>query len=380
VRAIYLDNNASTRCDPAVVDAMLPFFSSEYGNSGSQHIMGRRAAGAVARAREMVASLAGCSPSEIVFTSGATESCNLAVLGATSEMASRRTIVTSAVEHKAVLGPCELREDHGVKIHKVPVLPSGILSLDMMADAVSDGPFLVSVQAANNEVGVVQPVEEIADIAHSGGALFHCDAAQMLGKLPFDVSKLGIDLASFSAHKLYGPKGIGALYVSNRIRQSLRPVLAGGGQEAGLRPGTVNVPAVVGFGEACCIALEKLEQEAHRLSGMRDLLETDLLGCIPRASVNSREAPRLPGTTSITLPSIPADLLIANVPTVCFSNGSACTSGTLSPSHVLVSMGLSRDEADCTIRLSVGRWNTVDDVREAASLLGDAVHRLRGEL
>jgi cysteine desulfurase len=377
---IYLDNNSTTPCDPAVVDAMLPFFGSEFGNPNSQHILGRRAADAVERAREQVADLIGCASSEILFTGSATESSNLVILGLFLGAKCRGSLVTSAVEHKAVLRPCEYVESPDTPVIKAPADRTGVIDLDALRHAMAPGVTLVSVQAANNEVGVVQPIAEIAELARTIGARFHCDAAQALGKIPFDVRGLGVDFASFSAHKLYGPKGIGALYLRAESRHELGPVLFGGGQEGGLRPGTLSVPAIVGFGAACEIAGRVLDEEAARLGRLRDTMERDLLLQIPGAFVNGAEAQRLPGTCSITIPNIPADVMIANLPNVCVSNGSACTSGALAPSHVLLAMGLSREEADCTLRISLGRQNDEKGVRQAVRYMVEASMRLQRDI
>ena len=239
---------------------------------------------------------------------------------------------------------------------------------------------LVSVQAANNETGVLQPIADLAQLARENGAVFHSDAAQALGKIPFKVRDLGVDTASFSSHKLYGPKGVGALYVGPVVRTILRPLLFGGGQESGLRPGTLNVPGIVGFGEACCIAEGELREEMSRIGGLRDQLEGALLAAIPGAAVNGAGAERLPGTLSITIPGIPADALMANVPLVCFSNGSACTSGAVSPSHVLLAMGMPHEDAECTVRLSVGRMNRNDEISTAVLELSHAAKTLRRAL
>jgi len=377
---IYLDNNSTTPCDPAVVDAMLPFFGSEFGNPSSQHILGRRAADAVERAREQVANLVGCTSSEIIFTGGATESSNLVILGVFLGVGYDRRLLTSTVEHMAILAPCEYVESRGNPVIKAPVNQAGVIDLEFLRHCITPAVALVSVQAANNEVGVVQPVAEVSELAKKIGALFHCDAAQALGKIPFDVRRLGVDFASFSAHKVYGPKGVGALYVRADLRNELRPVLFGGGQEGGLRPGTLSVPSIVGFGAACEIAGRVLDEEAARLGFLRDSMERDLLGMIPTAFVNGTGVPRLPGTSSITIPNVPADLMIANLPNVCVSNGSACTSGALSPSHVLLAMGLSRQEAECTLRISLGRQNDEKGVRQAVRLIVEAAARLRREI
>lgn len=378
MKTVYLDNNATTPCDPEIVAAMLPFLTEDFGNPDSPHVLGRRAAEGVSRAREQVADLLGCDPSRIVFTAGATESNNLVILGLRRSNLGRRGILASAVEHKAVLGPCEFLEENGTPVTRIPVNAGGTLELAALEDAIDDSVQLVSVQAANNETGVVQPVSEIASRARQAGALVHCDAAQALGKIPFPVLELGVDFASFSAHKLYGPKGVGALYTRNSDKANqLSPRSFGGGQEGGLRPGTPSVAAIVGFGEACRVAQERLHGEMRLIAALRDRLERDLVAALPSLRVNGAGVPRLPGTTNVTIPGVPADALLANVPDVCFSNGSACTSGTVSPSHVLLAMGVSREDAECAVRLSVGRQNTVADIEIAVQRITHAAQRLQ---
>lgn len=379
MRPIYLDNNATTPCAAEVVDAMLPYLREEFGNPGSPHLMGRAAAKAVAHAREQLASYIGCEASELFFTSGATESNNLVLLGLRPEGPSRRGIAVSSVEHKAVLGPCERLEEAGIPVSRLPVRVDGVVDQDAMGARVGAGTALVAVQAANNETGVLQPIAEIVERVHRSGSLMHCDAAQVLGKVAFSVAATGVDFAAFSAHKVYGPKGIGAVYVRTGLESRLEPLAFGGGHEAGIRPGTLNVPGIVGFAVACRLACESLAAETDKIRAMRDLIETELVRRVPGARVNGAEAPRLPGTTSVTIPKVPADALLANVPEVCFSSGSACTSGSVAPSHVLLAMGVSRDDADCTIRLSVGRQNTGDDVRAAIELITAAGCRLQRE-
>lgn len=379
-KVIYLDNNSTTPCDPAVIDAMLPFFDSEFGNAGSTHVLGRSAARAVEWARGQVAELIGCASADIIFTSGATESCNLVILGLYAGAESRGSILAGAVEHKAVLGPCEHLESHGTNVIRIPVGGDGVVNLDGLREIAVSGITLISVQAANNEVGVLQPLADIAGVARSCGALFHCDAAQALGKVSFNVGDAGIDYASFSAHKVYGPKGVGALYVRADARRKLTPLLFGGGQEGRLRPGTLSVPAIVGFGEACRIARDVLSTDASRVAQLRDTMERGLLTQIPGAFVNGGSAPRLPGTCSITIPNIPADIMTANLSNVCISNGSACSSGALTPSHVLLAMGLSRDEADCTLRISLGRQNGEHDVRKAVGSIVETALKLQRQI
>jgi len=378
-RTIYLDNNATTPCAPEVIEGILECLSSDYGNPSSSHIMGRRAMQRVEEAREQVADSIGGDPAEIIFTSGATESNNLALLGvAEGGEPSRRRILVSAVEHKSVLVTCSILAQRGFTVEEIPVDHTGLLRVEALRARVGPDVLLVSVQAANNEVGTLQPIGAIAQYAHEHGALVHCDTAQVLGKTPLCIGDLGVDMASFSGHKMYGPKGIGALFVKQGLAGSkVVPVLGGGGQELGLRPGTLNVPGIVGMGIACRLSQPRLDQDMVETESLRDLLEDKLLALVPGAKVNGNRAARLPGTSSITFPGVPADALIANVPEVCVSAGSACTSGAVAPSHVLLAMGLSRDDAECTIRIGVGRFTTKEDIETAVRLLSSAALALR---
>ena len=376
MKPIYLDNNATTPCAAEVVEAMLPYLREEYGNPGSPHIMGRRAARAVTDAREQIAEVLGCDPSEVFFTSGATEGNNLVLLGLQPDASDRRGIAVSAVEHKAVLSPCEHLQEAGISVTQIPVDRNGLVGLEALEQRLSAETALVAVQAANNETGVLQPIEDIAERAHRVGALVHCDGAQALGKMPFSVVDSGVDFAAFSAHKLYGPKGIGCLYVRAGLKNRLAPILYGGGHEAGMRPGTLNVPGIMGFAAAVTLVSSRRQEEMQKVGALHDLMEAELVRRIPGARVNGRGAPRLPGTSSVTIPGVPADALLANVPDVCFSSGSACTSGAIAPSHVLVAMGISRDDADCTVRLGIGRQNLAEEVRTAVELIATAALRL----
>ncbi len=379
---IYLDNNATTPCDPRVLEAMLPFFAQVYGNpANGLHKQGRLAAQGVEEAREHVASLLGAEPAEIIFTAGATESNNLAIQGIAKAAArrGRKRIVTSAVEHKSVLLPCQKLAAEGFEVIVLPVDDKGVVSLDAAEEAINEATSLVSVQAANNEVGSLQPVAEISEIAHQHGALMHCDAAQAVGKIPLDVAEWGVDLLSLSAHKLYGPKGVGALYVrSGPGALPLEPVYVGGGQERGIRPGTLNVPAIVGLGKACEICLEQIVQEAAHLSTLRDYFEHELCARVKTIRINGDRARRLPNTSSVTFPGVDADALLLNVPHLMLGTGSACTSRTIEPSHVLQAMGVSRQDASSTIRVSIGRFTTAEQLAVAAESLAEAYYRLLG--
>jgi cysteine desulfurase len=366
---IYLDYNATTPCDPDVVAGMLPYFAELYANPGNGfHMAGRQAHRAIEESREKIAALINAHQAEIIFTASATESNNLAILGLARASADsgRRRIVTTAVEHKAVLAPCHELQQEGYEVAVLPVEPDGLVSLAAAEEAINDQTLLVSVQAANNELGTLQPVSRIADLAHEQGALVHCDAAQAVGKVPVDVRALNVDILSMSAHKFYGPKGIGALFIRRGWDiPALKPLLFGGGQERGLRPGTPNVPAVVGFGIAADLAQKLLLEETSRIELMRDNLESFLERHIPNLVINGRYAPRLSNTSSLVFPGLEADTLLLNMPELMLGTGSACTSGAIEPSHVLQAIGLDRIAASATVRLSLGRFTRVTDAEWA---------------
>jgi cysteine desulfurase len=377
-KPIYLDNNATTPCAPEVVDAMLPYFTQQCGNPSSIHSLGLQAQLAVTKARESMASFLGCDSSEIFFTSGATESNNQVLLTCPSADERRRGVIVSAVEHKSVLVPAQALSELGIAVQKLPVDAGGRVLLESLKDIVNESIYLVSVQAANNEVGTLQPIQEIAEYAHSQGVLVHCDATQLLGRKSFDLYELGVDYASFSAHKVYGPKGVGALFVrQGNPRRNLSPLLRGGGQEASLRAGTLNVPGIVGFAAACSVAQNRIAPDTLKLTQLRDNLEKTMLESITEATVNGDLINRLPGTTSITIPGVQAETLIANIPNICISGGSACSEGTVSPSHVLIAMGLSRERAECTVRIGIGRYNSQTEIDLACTSLVAVVEKLR---
>ena len=358
---IYLDYHASAPCDPRVVEAIMPFLTSNCANpSNPLHILGRQAAAAVERARGQVAGLIGAEPEEVVFTSGATESNGLAILGLAQRAERKRNkLVVSPLEHKSVLEGCKHLSGLGFEVAYLPVDSYGTVDLQAAAELIDERTLAVFVQAANNEIGTIQPISAISAIARAKGAVLHCDAAQAIGKISFDVRALGADLASISAHKLCGPKGIGALYIrGGASTKRLAPILPGGGQERGLRSGTLNVPGIVGFGEACVLCAAQRETEAARVAALRDALEDQLLLSIPSLRQNGNLANRLPGNSSLTFPGVEADALLLNVPTLALSTGSACNSGAIEPSHVLQTIGLPRDLAYSTIRVGLGRFTT----------------------
>jgi len=377
---IYLDYNATTPCDPRVVEKMIPYFSGTYGNpSNGLHLQGRKSAKAVDDAREQVADLINARTNEIVFTSGATESDNLAIFGIahTHQNGKRKRIVTCVVEHKAVLLPCKKLQENGFDVVFLPVDKSGKVSIVEARQAINDETLLVSIQGANNEVGTLQPIKELVEITHQHGSLFHCDGAQMAGKLRVNVNELGIDLLSMSAHKLYGPKGVGALYVRGGTNSILlEPIWYGGGQENGLRSGTTNVPGIVGFGDACSLAKLELETDFSRIQEMRDQIETHLTFQIPSMLINGKGTERLPNTSSLTFPGVDADALILNAPEIMIGTGSACTSGAIEPSHVLIAMGISRENASSTIRISLGKYTKVQEINMAIKYIFNAHNKL----
>ncbi len=371
-RPVYLDNQATTPCDPMVVAAMLPFFTERFGNAHSaEHAMGQDAEDAVETARGQVAALMGADAREVVFTSGATEANNIAIKGAAwfaaGQGSNRRRVITVATEHKCVLDSvCDLRAE-GFDPVILPVRHDGLLDPDVLAAALAEPTVLVSIMAANNETGVLQDLPTLAAMARAAGALFHTDAAQALGKVAFDVA--GIDLASFSAHKLYGPKGIGALYVRRRPRVRLQPLFSGGGQERGLRPGTLPIPLVVGFGEACRIAASVMVEEADRLAALRDRLLAGLQARLPGLRVNGSVARRLPGNLNVTLPHRDALDAMRAAPQLCVSTGSACSSAELAPSTVLSAMGVDPAAAARSLRVGLGRFTSAADVDFAIGAL-----------
>ena len=372
---IYLDNQATTRCDPEVVAAMLPFFTEDYGNPHSaEHAMGWSADRAVEAARGHVAELIGAQAREIIFTSSATEANNLALLGVANAGRdnTRRRIITLATEHLSVLEPLGELEDEGFDLVYLPVRRNGLADLAMLREALAVPTLLVSVMLVNNEIGVIQDIAAIAAAAHQAGAMFHCDAAQAVGKMPIDVRALGIDLMSLSGHKIYGPKGIGALFVRHRPRIRLRPLMAGGGQERGLRPGTLATPLIVGMGAACRIARIGYDRDHARLAMLTAALLADLRKAFPGMILNGEGAPRLAGCLNVTLPAIPVRELMQRTPELCFSSSSACSSGDVQTSHVQTALGLCEADALCTLRLGLGRFTSQAECDAAVMALAHA--------
>ena len=379
-RPIYLDYQATTPTDPRVVDAMLPFFHERVGNPHSaQHALGWDAEAAVEKARAQVAALIGAEPREIVFTSGATESNNLAIKGAARFHKDRkRRVVTTETEHKCVLESCRRLEKEGCDVVFLPVESNGLLDLDRLAAAVTEETAVVSVMAVNNEIGVIQPLAEIGAICRAKGAYFHTDAAQAVGKIPIDVQAMAIDLLSLSGHKVYGPKGIGALYVRRRPRVRLEPLFDGGGQERGFRSGTLPAPLCVGLGEACALAARESVQEAARLERLKDKLLAGLTGRLEGVAVNGDPARRIPGNLNLSFAGIDSEALMEAMPGLAVSTGSACTSTAVEPSYVLRGIGLPDELARASLRIGLGRFTTEDEVDRAVERIVAAVTRLRG--
>ncbi|MGD9902663.1 MAG: cysteine desulfurase family protein [Vicinamibacterales bacterium] len=379
-RPIYLDHHATTPVDARVLEAMLPFFAEAFGNASSrQHRYGWQAEEAVEQARQQIAGLVGARAREIVFTSGATEANNLAIRGAMSARRSRGShIVTVATEHHAVLDTCHALAEAGCEVTVLPVDRDGLVDPDRFAAALTDRTVLASVMAANNEIGVLQPLEPLARACRARGVWLHTDAVQAAGHVPFDVEALGVDLASFTAHKMYGPKGIGALYVRRAPKVELDAILTGGGQERGLRPGTLNVPGIVGFGAAAAVCRETLAVEGSRLSGLRDRLLAALEAELEAVRVNGSMASRLPHNLHVSFAGVDSDALMAALADdIAVSAGSACASGSREPSHVVKALGLGTAETWGAVRFGLGRSTSAADVDAAASVMVGAVRRLR---
>ena len=380
-KPLYLDYQATTPVDPRVLEAMLPFFTEHFANPHSvEHAAGRFVADAMEAARDEVAKLINADPREIVFTSGATESNNLALKGAVHfrrRHEGRDGLVTVTTEHKCVLESAEALKREGVRVTLVPVGPDGLVDLAALELAIDDRTAVVSVMAVNNEIGVVQPLAEIARLAHAKGAWLHSDAAQAVGKIGFDVRALDLDLVSISGHKMYGPKGIGALFVRRRPRVRLEPLFDGGGQERALRSGTLPAPLVVGLGRAAAIAREELVAERARLWSLHRRLKQRLQSEIRGIVFNGAAEQRIPGNLNITLPGVDAQALLKALPELALSTGSACTSTEIEPSHVLTALGLGQAEAGATLRIGFGRFTTEADVDFAAERLVAAQRQLR---
>jgi cysteine desulfurase len=374
---IYLDYNATTPVDREVLDAMLPYFSGIFGNASSIHSTGQRGRAAVDAARESVATLLGAKPSEIVFTCGGTEADNLALFGVVApSIQPRKHMVTTAIEHHAVLNSAEALEKAGVDVTYVPAGRDGIVDPDEIREAIRPETVLISVMLANNETGTVQPIEEIGRIAAEEDIYFHCDAVQAAGKLPLDVNRLGVDLLSISAHKIYGPKGVGALYV--RTGTELEPIFHGGHHERDRRPGTENVPGIVGLGKAADLAIKNLTSDAARVAALRDRFESALLS-LPGVHVNGDPHHRVANTCNLSFDAAGGEALVIalDLQGISCSTGAACSSGAVAPSHVLTAIGLSLDRARSSLRFSLGRPTTSEEIDRAIEIIPAVVERLR---
>ncbi|MCU5774593.1 cysteine desulfurase [Erwiniaceae bacterium BAC15a-03b] len=380
-RPIYLDNNATTALDPGVLQAMMPYLTHAYGNAASSsHTFGWEASKAVEQARAMIAiAINAASPVDIIFTSGATESINLALSGLQPRQGKRKGhIITSMIEHKAVLDSCTRLVDAGTSVTYLPPQHNGIVSPDALLRAITADTRLVSIMAANNETGTLQRIEEIGAICQDKGVLFHTDATQAFGKVAFDVRRMNISLASFSAHKIYGPMGVGALYVNTTDpRLTLSPLIVGGGHERGLRSGTLNVPAIVGFGHATELAMENLPAESARVCELRNILRQSLLSTVPDIRINGHLTECLPGVLNVSFAGVDAGSLLLELPDIALSSGSACTSARQDPSHVLLAIGASDAEIRASVRIGLGRFNNENEIRYVSHRLAEAVKMLR---
>ena len=377
---IYLDYHATTPVDPRVVQAMLPFFTENFGNAASRnHPFGWAAANAVENARKQVAKLINASVKEIVFTSGATESDNLAIKGVARHYRDRGDhIITMATEHKAVLDSAKHLEHEGIRVTFVRLMSDGLVDLDDLKKAMSDKTLLVSIMAANNEIGVLQPLEEIGRMCRERGVLFHTDAAQATGKIPLDVEAMHIDLLSIAGHKMYAPKGVGALYVRRRgTPVELVPTMHGGGHEGGMRSGTLNVPGIVGLGKACEVCRQDMPEESRRLAGLRDRLKDGLLAAVGGIHINGSLEHRLPNNLNVSFPGVDLATLMAALSDIALSSGSACTSGTPEPSYVLKALGVPEEVANTPLRFGLGRFTTEEEIDYCLDRVAETVKRLR---
>src|ERR1700678_3636040 len=377
---IYMDNHATTPVDPRVFEAMKPYFTTIFGNSASRnHSFGWEAEEATEKARKQIAAIIGATNKEIVFTSGATESNNLALKGVAEMYAEKGNhIITAATEHKAVLDTCKRLEKSGVRVTYLPVQTNGLVDLEQLQAAIMDKTILISIMYANNEIGVLQPIAEIGKLAKSKGVLLHTDATQAVGKVPVNVIKDNIDLLSLSGHKMYGPKGVGALYVRRKSpRVQITSQMSGGGHERGMRSGTLNVPGIVWLGEACAICQREMPEETKRLRYLRDKLRSKLEEGLDEIYLNGSWEHRLPHSLNISFAYVEGESLLMGINDVAVSSGSACTSATLEPSYVLKALGLGDDIAHSSIRFGIGRFNTEEEIDYVADKLIDVVRKLR---
>ena len=377
---IYLDNHSTTPCDPRVVEVMLPYFTEKFGNSASRnHSFGWEVEEGVEHARKQIAHLIGADAKEIIFTSGATESDNLALQGIVAMYREKGDhIITSATEHRAVIDTAKYLEKKGVNVTFLPVDKEGRVSPDDVRNAITEKTILISIMMANNEIGTINPIAEIGKIAKEKGIIFHCDATQGVGKIPVNVQEMGIDLMSFTSHKIYGPKGVGALYVRRKApRVRLEPMLYGGGHERGMRSGTLPVPLIVGFGKAAELCEQEMATEAVRMAKMRDRLQEGIMGAMDEVYLNGHPTERLPGNLNISFAYVEGEALLMGVKEIALSSGSACTSATLEPSYVLRALGVGSDLAHSSIRFGIGRFNTDEEIEYTIERMLKAVTHLR---
>lgn len=377
---IYMDNHSTTSCDPRVVDAMLPFFTETFGNAASRnHSFGWEAEEAVDQARRRVAKLIHADAKEIVFTSGATESDNLALKGVVEMYKEKGDhVITSSTEHRAVIDAAKSLEKKGVRVTYLPVDKEGMINPDDVRAAITDKTILISIMLANNEIGTIHPIQEIGKIAKEKGVLFHCDATQGVGKIPVNVSDVGIDLMSFTSHKIYGPKGIGALYVRRKApRVRLVPMIDGGGHERGMRSGTLPVPLIAGFGKAVELCEQEMPTESVRIRGLRDRLQAGITDALEAVYLNGHPTERLPGNLNLSFAYVEGEALLMGVKEIALSSGSACTSATLEPSYVLRALGVGSDLAHSSIRFGLGRFSTPEEVEYTIDRMIKAVNHLR---
>jgi len=377
---IYMDYHATTPCDPRVLDAMIPYFTEMFGNAASRnHQFGWQGEEAVENARKQVADLIGSTSKEIIFTSGATESDNLAIKGVADMYYERGDhIITVVTEHKAVLDTCKKLEKRGFKVTYLPVGSDGLISPDDVRNAITDKTILVSIMHANNEIGVIQPISEIGKVCKEKGVLFHTDATQSVGKIPFNVNELNVDLVSFSGHKMYGPKGVGGLYVRRKNpRVVLVPMMDGGGHERGMRSGTLNVTGIVGLGKAAELAKQDMQSDHERIFGLREKLRKGIMDEIPDVYINGHAEQRLAGNLNISFAYVEGESLLMGINDIAVSSGSACTSASLEPSYVLKALGVGEELAHSSIRFGLGRFNTEEEVDYTVNRVNEAVNRLR---
>jgi cysteine desulfurase len=378
MKRIYFDHNATTPIAPEVLAAMLPYLTEEYGNASSIHAYGQNARGAVEQARSSVAALVGARAADIMFTSGGTESNNHAILGAVAAAPGKaKHVITSAIEHVAVLDPCRALAKIGIDLTVLPVDRDGLVNLEDLRAAIRRETVLITLMLANNEIGTIEPIEEIGKIAAEKGIVFHTDAVQASGKIPIDVKKLGVDLLSISAHKFCGPKGVGALYI--RKGTPLGPLMYGGHSERDRRPGTEDVAAIAGMGKAAELALAGMRKDGERIRGLRDRLERGLLDRVPHSWVNGARAPRVPNTANLTFPFIEGESMVIalDLKGIACSTGAACSSGALEPSHVLMALGLAPEDARATLRLSLGHQTTDAEIDFGLETIPPVIERLR---